>query len=292
MSKRTYPYRQIQVSEGKGFDRHRCEPVSVGLSALQPGDKYFWENSRREHFCLMQYTVSGEGAFQEGGQTFALTPGKGFLVVCPSDTRYWLPPEKTWEFIYMLAVGDMALYLAQSLLARCGSVLEMPRASAPVQTLFRLYEEALHAEPLLDKYRACGLAFQFFMEMHSRLDIPTGEVPEGIVRARSHIEGNFHDRMLGVDNLARLAGYSKYHFTRLFKQYIGQSPYAYILKLRLRQALDQIITTNRPLKEIGRAVGFNDHPYFCNTFKSYYNFTPSAVRQRRSTSGDATNQDA
>jgi len=43
-----------------------------------------------------------------------MTPGRGFLVNCPSVTCYWLPEGKTWEFLVF--VGDMGRWHVDQLL--------------------------------------------------------------------------------------------------------------------------------------------------------------------------------
>ena len=78
-----------------------------------------------------------------------------------------------------------------------------------------------------------------------------------------------------------MAGFSKYHFSRLFKKYVGMSPYTYLLRFRLRRAVEQISSTNKPVKQVAFMVGFNDYPYFCNMFKKHTGFTPAAVRRQR-----------
>jgi AraC family transcriptional regulator len=41
---------------------------------------------------------------------------------------------------------------------------------------------------------------------------------------------------VSLDALARLSGMSTYHFARLFKQSTGESPYRYVIRLRMEKA--------------------------------------------------------
>ena len=98
-------------------------------------------------------------------------------------------------------------------------------------------------------------------------------------RVRRHIKQHYARSDLGVEELASIAGFSRYHFTRLFKKHVGQAPYAYLLQFRLRRSLERISSSNDPIKQIAAEVGFNDYAYFCNVFKKYAGATPSGIRK-------------
>jgi AraC-like DNA-binding protein len=65
-----------------------------------------------------------------------------------------------------------------------------------------------------------------------------------------------------LDNLARISGYSKFHFVRLFKRYTGQPVGRYINWCRT-QKMDELRKSGKSLKEIGVALGFSCQSAFC-----------------------------
>lgn len=95
-----------------------------------------------------------------------------------------------------------------------------------------------------------------------------------------YIAQNF-TRNLGVEDLARLAHLSVYHFCRIFKTVTGRSVVDYINYKRVNYAEKLLKTTDRSVTEVALAAGFNDSNYFSRVFRKYKKSPPSAVRAGR-----------
>ncbi len=275
------PHKHIQLSLRKVFARYVCTPVLIGLTRLGPGDEYVWDNCKREKFCLFQYTLAGQGRFEDlaQGREYRLRPGQGFLVESPSPTRYWLQHGDAWEFMFMLYVGDMAFCHSREIIARHGYVHDLAPKSMPVERVAALYRAAL-PEQGLDKYTASSLLYQFLMGMLRHYAQAGADAPGPLQRARKLAQTGYGEAGLGVGDMARAAGYSRYHFSRLFKQRMGVSPYAYLLEVRLQAALERVMLENTPLKRIAAEVGFCDYSYFSNMFKQHHGITPARARRQ------------
>jgi AraC family transcriptional regulator len=57
---------------------------------------------------------------------------------------------------------------------------------------------------------------------------------------------------LHLDDVAELVGLSAFHFLRLFKRETGVSPYQYLVRLRIRRAMQLLRDTSRPVTDIVR----------------------------------------
>ena len=82
-----------------------------------------------------------------------------------------------------------------------------------------------------------------------------------------------------LDELAEVAGLSKYHFLRQFSQVVGMTPGAYMRTLRLCHAARKLRTTDVPILDIALGVGFADHPSFSRAFKRHMGMTPSQYQK-------------
>ena len=71
-----------------------------------------------------------------------------------------------------------------------------------------------------------------------------------------------------LDNLARIAGYSKFHFLQLFKTYSGQTVHKYVDWCRV-QRTTQLRQEGRTLKEIGAVLGFSCQAAFSRWFRKH-----------------------
>lgn len=69
------------------------------------------------------------------------------------------------------------------------------------------------------------------------------------------------------------------YITRCMKQVYGMTPGDYLTYYRLEQAKLLLLKTEWPVAEIGRAVGFENVPYFSNTFTAKNGISPRQFRQ-------------
>jgi AraC family transcriptional regulator len=98
-----------------------------------------------------------------------------------------------------------------------------------------------------------------------------------ILEVLEHMEANL-DRPLALDDLARVAGLSRYHFCRLFRREVGHSPYRYLLRLRLERAAAIIRKGHVGVTEAALQAGFGDLGRFNRAFRQRFGCTPSEYR--------------
>ena len=96
-----------------------------------------------------------------------------------------------------------------------------------------------------------------------------------------HIEAHL-DQPLTLDALAQVAGYSKYHLSRLFKSAVGFPLHQYIARRRITNAAYALVTTDQPLLQIALAAGYETQPSFTRAFRKAYGLNPQAYRRRGS----------
>lgn len=82
-----------------------------------------------------------------------------------------------------------------------------------------------------------------------------------------------------LDDMAAIAGLSRYHFARAFKTTFGRSPVDYVLQARVKIAMRLIATTQRPVNDIAAAVGFSSADRFTAAFKKFTSKTPREYRR-------------
>ncbi|MDF2593091.1 MAG: hypothetical protein K0S75_2557 [Clostridia bacterium] len=78
--------------------------------------------------------------------------------------------------------------------------------------------------------------------------------------------------------VAKLANLSTYHFIRVFKQKTGQTPYEYLMDIKIEKAKEMLKNKNHTIIEICFACGFSNHSHFTTTFKKKSGVTPSEYR--------------
>jgi AraC family transcriptional regulator len=89
------------------------------------------------------------------------------------------------------------------------------------------------------------------------------------------------DADLTLADLAAESGYSRTHFTRMFKAATGQTPHRHLLELRLGKAQSMLPNSGLSLTEIALACGFSSHAHLSSAFRSRFGMTPSEYRRNR-----------
>jgi transcriptional regulator GlxA family with amidase domain len=82
-----------------------------------------------------------------------------------------------------------------------------------------------------------------------------------------------------MESLAERAGYSRAHFSRIFKEHLGLSPQRYLEQIRLSHASRLLIESRGSIEETGRAVGFSDTSYFVQVFRKHKGLAPHQFRK-------------
>lgn len=100
---------------------------------------------------------------------------------------------------------------------------------------------------------------------------------EHIENTIAHIETNLKSDTTLAD-LARVAGYSEYHFLCVFKEVTRLTPADYIRKRRLSEIAREIATSSRPISEIAFEYGFNSKENFTRAFKAEHHVLPTEYK--------------
>jgi AraC family transcriptional regulator len=98
-------------------------------------------------------------------------------------------------------------------------------------------------------------------------------------RAVIHIESRL-DRPLSLAEVAREAGMSAFHFSRVFHCLTGEPVSEYARKRRLTRAADLLLSSDAPVIEVALACGFESQEAFTRAFRRWYGTPPARFRRR------------
>jgi AraC family transcriptional regulator len=81
------------------------------------------------------------------------------------------------------------------------------------------------------------------------------------------------DEPVQVATLAKIAGRSPFHFSRVFTRSVGVTPHRYIVHLRLKRAVELIRDGEFGLADIALSTGFADQNHLCHWVRRVYGVT-------------------
>ncbi|MEO1023534.1 MAG: AraC family transcriptional regulator, partial [Bacteroidota bacterium] len=103
-----------------------------------------------------------------------------------------------------------------------------------------------------------------------------------INRTFDYIEANL-GRPLTLEELAGVANFSKFHFNRMFKAIVGETPFQFIHRLRLEKAAMLLIANQQePIADIAYRCGFPEVSVFSRSFRKQFNQSATQYRAQKS----------
>jgi len=100
---------------------------------------------------------------------------------------------------------------------------------------------------------------------------------ERILRVLVYIQAHL-DEAFDLDELARLAHFSPYHFHRVFRGMVGEPIMEHVRRLRLERAAHQLKSTDRSVINIALDAGYEAHEAFTRAFRTMFGMPPSHFR--------------
>jgi AraC family transcriptional regulator len=103
-------------------------------------------------------------------------------------------------------------------------------------------------------------------------------VKRAVERAIETMQQNLGER-LTIDDMARSAMFSKFHFSRVFQRVTGVSPGRFLSAMRLEEAKRLLVSTSFTVADISHRVGYNSVGTFSSRFRSSVGVSPTTYRQ-------------
>src|SRR5260370_19828510 len=106
-----------------------------------------------------------------------------------------------------------------------------------------------------------------------------GPRPPRLRGARAHNDRHYQ-QPLDLDQLAAVAGVSKFHFARCFEATYGETPIRYLTRRRIERAQDLLRAANLTVTEVCMLVGFSSLGSFSSRFAQLVGESPTAYPDR------------
>jgi AraC family transcriptional regulator len=90
-----------------------------------------------------------------------------------------------------------------------------------------------------------------------------------LVYIQTHLEEE-----LSLDKLSKKAGWSAYHFHRVFHETVGETLKSYVTRLKLEKAAFSIQHCDASLMDVSLELGFTSYETFSRSFKKHFGITP------------------
>jgi AraC family transcriptional regulator of arabinose operon len=236
-----------------------------------------WRPAGAEEAIVM-LCVEGAGRLQLADRMLTVTAGQAVVIPAGTGHRYWADEHDPWSIWWLHAMGHDVPDLVSAIVGEdeqlIVSVRDMFTAVDLVQQAVAKLEQD---ETTASLYLAAGVTWNLLAQLASDRLRGSASSTDRIQLVQDYLRQHLATPT-DVSALARLAGLSTSHFSALFKASAGIGVVEYVKRLRGARARELLITTNAPIADIARAVGYSDAFYFSRQFRAINGTSPSEYR--------------
>ena len=290
-------YQQSALIGDKIFNRNVIESEEI---VSYPPDRHYriWYNNQSDRYSSHEHEdleiilcLQNNYTIIMPEKTFVLKEGD-ILFIPPHSMHELVAPEEGARFILLFNLSllnnfhnpkPIYDFLSKPILYRLREKQHLyVSAYASILNMVRLYfsdnpmaECAIYSELLNLLYIICEEEQPQITSLDNTKQI---EGFDKFVTILDYIDNNYREE-LSLEDVAKKAGFSKYHFSRLFKQYANTTFYDYLSNKRIAVATD-LLMKNVPVTDIAFQTGFNNLTTFCRCFKKITGCSPTQYKMK------------
>ena len=237
-----------------------AQPFYATEAGLFYGRSHFATARTDKESYILFYTLAGAGLIEQNEQHIELPQGAALLMNCRTPQSYCTAPGyDVWEHYWVHLDGVGVKTLADSLQSQ-GRLTAAQTTTAQIEiglTLHKMLALLAHQQLSGDESRSNRTM---------------------IKQIADYIRAHYAEP-INLDMLLAQIPVSKSWFLRLFRQYMGTTPYNFLLSTRITRAKELLVLTDFPVGEVARQVGFEDESNFSTRFSSMTGQSPQQYRK-------------
>jgi len=246
----------------------------------------FYINRKCFQNYLIMYTIEGQLQCFQNEENIVVDPGEAVLLDLHEPHKYYFTEGVPARIAWVHINGAPAVITMEKIKQNHSLPIkiEEPRI---LELLLSLYEISDCIEQ--DIFRQSEICYSLLAVFLKKqlCDADTDRGADKLQNAEQelfsrriwhYISHNLH-REITLNDLAKEAALSKYHFARKFRDVFGTSPIQFVTEEKIRQAKYQLVNTRESIFEIAESLGFADSRYFSKVFKQFEGITPTEYRE-------------
>lgn len=243
---------------------------------------YFTDRKGFDMYLLF-VTISGSGIIKYRNKEVKLKENQLAFIYCNEDQYYATSEDGNWNFkwahIRGIAVQEYFTLINGSSFNIIESKPVAEFVSSKIDEITQiiknkdekadLYISNIVSSILTHLVTAVNVDEVEFLQKNTR--------SQDIEKVLSYIDENLSSSM-SVDELAKIACMSRYHFFRTFKNCTGKCPYEYIQARKINESLKYLRFENITIQEVSNKIGYSNVNNFIKDFKKIIGTTPNKYR--------------
>lgn len=269
------------------------------VQVIKNSSMRFWYNVQPANFSSHWHTaleiimpLEGNYAAQILSNTYELEPGDIFII--PAGTIHSLQaPPKGARFIYIFELNFLSqlpgYHFVQNMLSQPMKISydDDPDYYAQQAHLILSLAEHYWGQSVTKEMNLYACLLSFFAKIGEKnigvlpantgMSLKNSSVVNQLSMVLDYMDEHFSESIT-LEQAAQVAGFSKFYFTRLFKDYTNHTFYEYLTEKRIHAAEQMLLMPKLPVTEVSIQAGFSSLSSFNRTFKRNKGCSPTEYR--------------
>jgi AraC-like DNA-binding protein len=233
-------------------------------------------------FYSIEFVARGRGVLNISDKKHALRPGNVFSY--GPGVPHFISTDVTEPFVkyFVDFTGPKAKTMLRTYSLAPGSVV---RISSP-DAILRIFDDLIANGNTGSRFSSpiCATLVQHLMLKIAETVVVEDKSSTAAFTTYQTCREFIRDNAMNLRTLKQVAGQCRVdeaYLCRLFKRYDDQSPYEYLMRLRMNIAAQRLQKPDVLVKQVAYELGFTDPFHFSRAFKRVFGLSPGAFRQLR-----------
>ena len=233
-------------------------------------------------YYSIEFVAKGKGTAVLKGQKFDLVPGTIFSYGPRISQVITTDPNDLMTKYFIDFTGNAANKMLKQHISPPGTAIRINRPDEIAQILDNIINHGISDSSYRSMICSTLLEYLIFRIAETRVTEET-EFSRAFVTyqdCRQHVKENFTE-LNSLQEVADACNIDNAYLCRLFKRFDTQSPYQYLIHLKMAYAAESLQSPDILIKEIAYKLGFDDPFHFSRVFKKTFGISPQAFRKLR-----------
>ena len=234
---------------------------------------------------VLIYCVAGAGWYSVDSHIYNVRANQYFILPPGKPHAYAADKDSPWTIYWLHFTGPHAAIYSEG---PQGPQDILPAINSRISERQQVFEEifdTLSRSTDLESLRYASSLLHYYLASMRYLRHYRGAslqpTTDHVVTAAIHFMQENLEKRLHLADIAQYVGYSPCHFSTLFRQQTGQSPLAYLNRLKMERACRLLTATPMHINQVCHKVGIDDTYYFSRLFKQIMGQSPKHYRERK-----------
>ena len=279
-------YFSLQVSQARRFYFELKPPRTKPLSIISAGCEHCSPDYQIQRkgfpYYGLEFVAHGKGTLQLKRNSFALHPGQIFTYGPRVPQEIMTNPDDLLVKYFVDFIGSKANKILDKYNLSPGIVVQVTNPNDILAIFDDLIDNGLNGTKFSPKI--CEVILQHLILKIKESMIPDGDIITSAFstyqQCREYMRINYMS-LKNLDQIAQRSYIDKAYLCRLFQRFDHQSPYQYLMRLKMNEAAHRLKESGILVKEVAYEFGFNDPFHFSRSFKNVFGLSPESFRHLR-----------